>query len=167
MESSNFSPKVGLEPGQVRDLFTEPPAIAALGGKIVKADSEAPGYEAVRAIDGDPTTIWHTPWEGEVLDFPHEIQVDLGKPVTITGFRYLPRQDMTNGRVAEFELYISGTGADWGSPVAKGTFKNDSHSETVRFARAHVGQFLRFVALKEVNGKQFVSVAELDIILEE
>jgi len=167
MESSSFSPKVSLEPGQVRELFAEPPAMALLGAKIVKADSEAPGYEAFRAIDGDPTTIWHTPWEGEVPPFPHEIQIDLGKPVTITGFRYLPRQDMSNGRVAEFEFYISRTGEDWGSPVARGTFKNDSRGETVRFGRAHAGQLLRFVALNEVNGKQFASVAELDIIVGE
>lgn len=83
--------------------------------------------------DRVPTTIWHTAWQGKVPGFPHEIQIDLGKPVLISRFRYLPRQDMSNGRVAAFALYISQTDRSWGSPVAKGALQ---HKPVARRGRA-------------------------------
>lgn len=166
MQSDDFRPNVVLSLERVRGLLMEPPALVSLGAKIVKTDSEAPGYEASRAIDGDPSTFWHTPWEGEVPGFPHEIQIELKESVRIAGFRYLPRQDMSNGRVAAYELYVSPDGTQWGEPVAKGTFRNDTRETIIRLEKAAEGRFLRFVALSEVRGQAFASMAELDILLE-
>ena len=53
-----------------------------------------------KAVDGDPNTIWHTPWENNAPNYPHEIQIDLTKVTKTNGFFYLPRQDIPNGLVA-------------------------------------------------------------------
>jgi hypothetical protein len=31
----------------------------------------------------------------------------------IAGFTYLPRQDMPNGRIADYEFYVSVDGVNW------------------------------------------------------
>ncbi len=165
MRSDAFAPQVELRAEEVRGLYTGPPVMTALGARIVKADSEAPGYEAHLAIDGDPATMWHTPWGGEAPGFPHEIVIGFEKVVTIRGFRYLPRQDMSNGRVATFELFLSTDGKWWGSPAATGRFENDTRERFVQFKTPQQCRFLRFVALSEVNGREFASMAELDVIV--
>jgi len=48
--------------------------------------------------------------------------------------------------------------------VAKGTFKNDLREQKVLLKKTKRGRFLRFVALSEVNGQAFASIAEFDII---
>ena len=35
---------------------------------------------------------------------PHWLRVDLGSPQKVSGFRYQPRQDMPNGRIADYEF---------------------------------------------------------------
>ena len=50
--------------------------------------------EAVKAFDGNTTTIWHSKhWPTPIDPIPHEIQINLGATYTIAGFRYLGRQD--------------------------------------------------------------------------
>src|SRR5204863_1778519 len=92
--------------------------------KVVKVDSEETGGEdgkGVNAVDGDPSTIWHTQWQDDTPPLPHEITIDLGAPARIKGFSYLPRQDdEVNGTIKEYEFYVSDDGKDFGKPIAKG-----------------------------------------------
>ena len=64
---------------------------------------------------------------------PHHLILDLKKSVRVAGLTYLPRQDMTNGRIARYEIYVSPDGENWGKPVAEGTWPNDAELKTVRF----------------------------------
>ena len=50
----------------------------------VRADSEHPGDEAFKAMDGNPGSIWHTRWRRPMTELPHEIMVDLGAVYEIT-----------------------------------------------------------------------------------
>src|SRR6185437_10267789 len=79
--------------------------------KIVSADSEeltAENGAATNAIDGNESTCWHTQSSQLPTAFPHRIIVDLGRSVTLTGFRYLPRQGDTNatGRIKNFQISV-------------------------------------------------------------
>jgi len=120
---------------------------------------------AVNAFDGNINTFWHTQWRGDPdPPHPHEIQIDPGAYYNIDGFRYLPRQDGgVNGRIDQYEFYVSTDGVDWGSPVATGTFANNAAEKEVLFAPV-TGQFVRLVALSEVNGNPWTSMAELNIL---
>ena len=68
------------------------------------------------AFDGNPGSIWHTEWGQTDPPHPHEIQIDMGKEYDVRGFAYLPRQSGENGRIADYEFYLSADGSNWGSP---------------------------------------------------
>jgi lysophospholipase L1-like esterase len=118
------------------------------------------------SFDGDPATRWVTQWFNIDPDPPppHEIQIDLGAVHSIGGFRYLPRQDgVSNGRIGQYEFYISSDGVNWGSPVASGTFANDMLEKEVTFIPKR-GQYVRLRALSEVNGNPWTTMAELNVL---
>jgi hypothetical protein len=102
------------------------------------ADSATSNDTAARAIDGDPNSQWHTPWEGTPPKPPHAWVVSLGGKVKISGFRYLPRQDKSsNGTIADYRFYVSNDGVSWGEPVVMGSFSNmgaPADEKTVVFA---------------------------------
>ena len=141
-------------------------AIPQGGWALVSVDSQETVGEngaAINAFDGNPSTIWHTQWFGGVAPLPHEIQINLGSMRDVSGFRYLPRQNSQNGRITDYEFYVSVDGVNWGPPLAAGTFPNTSTQQQVSFGVKR-GQFVRFRALASVGGTQFSSVAELNVL---
>jgi hypothetical protein len=161
MDSSAFAPSLAVDIELVRSLLKEPPLLSRAK---VAVDSEARGYEGHKAIDGDPSTIWHTPWGGGAPGYPHDIRIELNEEIDIRGLVYLPRQDMSNGWIAQYQVYVSSDGKNWGQPVASGNFKKGGTKKKVLFERSAKGRFVRFVALCGFDGQIFASVAELDII---
>ncbi len=162
MDSDAFAPRETLAPDQIRALLREPPL--STYAKIVMFSSQATDHEAPNVIDGDPSTSWHSAWEDDEAEHPHELQIELQKETEIKGFLYTPRQDMTNGRVADFEIYLSDNGQDWGQPAAKGTLANTKEEQKIELQSSRTARFIRFVALSEVEGNPWASVAELDLI---
>lgn len=78
--------------------------------KTVFADSEelvAESSSADNLFDLQPTTYWHTRWQGASPGHPHLVVIDLGSPQTVAGMRLLPRQDMINGRIKGCRIYLS------------------------------------------------------------
>jgi hypothetical protein len=119
---------------------------------------------ATNAFDGNSGTIWHTEWSSSDPPHPHEIQINLGASYNVDGFRYLPRQDgNTNGRISQYQFYVSTSPSNWGSTVASGTFANNSSEKEVTFT-AKTGQYVRLVALSEVNGNPWTSAAEINVL---
>src|SRR5262249_5457173 len=119
---------------------------------------------AKNAFDGSASTIWHTQYTGSTPAHPHEIQIDLGATYAIQGFRYLPRQDKDDhGMVADYQFYGSMSSTNWGAAVATGTFNSDRTAKVVPFALT-MARYIRFVALSEINGQPWASVAELDLV---
>lgn len=77
---------------------------------VAYADSHETAGEAAQAglvMDNQPTTYWHTKWQGDNPTHPHMIVLDLGKVQKLSGFRYLPRQNRENGRIKDYEVYAS------------------------------------------------------------
>ena len=120
---------------------------------------------AVNAIDGNPSTIWHTDWYVYSPSPPHELQIDLGGLYRISGFRYLPRQDGDkDGWISQYEVSVGTDGANWGSPVATGTFAGSATEKQVTFAPA-LGQFVRFRSMSnDANGGPWASAAEIGVV---
>jgi hypothetical protein len=145
--------------------------VSAGGGVLPRAAVTVDSQETVRtnnaginAIDGNTGTLWHTQWYPTSIPLPHQIQVDLGATYTVDGFRYLPRQDgQVNGRIGQYEFYVSADGANWGSPVATGVFANTAAEKAVP-CTPKVGRYVRLRALSEVNGNAWTSVAELNVL---
>ena len=106
---------------------------------------------ATRAVDGNPATFWHTRWTSPADPLPHELQLDLGTTRTVTGLTYLPRQDgSANGRIGQYELYLSTDGTTWGNPTTTGTFPDTATSKTIR-CWPTPARYLRLKALTEAG----------------
>ena len=143
---------------------------AAFGAdKIVKVnvrcDSENIGYEAYKAMDGNPRTMWHTQFSGSSgPPPPHELLIDLGGEYEISAFAYLPRNGGSNGTIRNYEFYVSQSDKDKGKPVAKGTFAKRTGENLITFKTPVKGRYVRLRALSEVAAQPWTSVAELQII---
>ena len=61
------------------------------------------------------------------------MQVDMGEIYNIYKFIYLNRQDGSNGRIKDYELYITQDTLDWGDPVSMGEYENTAAPQTVVF----------------------------------
>jgi len=137
----------------------------------VRADSEHPGLEAFKAMDGNPATIWHAVWfRGVATPLPHEIVVDLGKSREITGFTHLTRPaSCKNGNIKDYEVYLSDKPEAKkplakGTPVAKGTFENEVGESVVEFDAPVKGRYFRLRALSNINGDpSWAGIGELTL----
>ena len=86
---------------------------------------------APNAIDNSTATMWHSEWgNGAAPPRPHELVIDLGSRRVITGFSYLPRQDMTNGRIGMWRFFWSDDRVNW-TLVAQGAFPAGSTRQNV------------------------------------
>jgi F5/8 type C domain len=67
------------------------------------------GAPAEQAIDEDRLSLWHTAWFelASPPGYPHFLQIDLGALVQVAGFRYLPRQSSSSGRIAAYRFFAS------------------------------------------------------------
>ena len=143
-----------------------PTSISQTNWTLHYVDSEETGTEAVKSFDGNSGTIWHSGyWPAPADSLPHEIQINLGGIYIVTGFRYLPRQDGgSNGRIGQYEFYLSNDGSSWGSPVVSGIFANNATEKERTFAGA-TARYVRLRALTEAGGSpSLTSMAELNVL---
>jgi hypothetical protein len=162
MQSNRFDPRHSTKIELVRTLFREPPLLSR--AKVINVDSEAVGYEGSNVIDGNPDTIWHTEWEGNPPQYPHQVTIELEEQIDIKGLTYLPRQDMSNGWIAEYKVYLSEDGKSWGETIASGNFQKGRDKKKIAFSETHNARFIRFVAVSGFDGQIFASVAEFNVI---
>ncbi len=102
-------------------------------GWVVSVDSQETAGEngaGANVLDAATNTIWHTQWSRANPPHPHWLAVDIQTPQVISGFKYLPRQDVANGRIAAYEFQVSKDGFTWGT-IASGVFTNSAAEETV------------------------------------
>ena len=117
-------------------------------------------------IDANPESIWKS---DPAKNVPQTVIVDLGEILDLTGFTYLPTQQRyIDGTISEYQLFVSMDGNNWRSPVSSGEFSNIRNNpvmQTKAFG-AERARFVKFVGEKEINGKNFISIAELGILTE-
>lgn len=128
------------------------------------------------ALDGDPTTLWHTRWSAPA-GTPDQfwIQFELDEVTLLDGLRYLPRAQYSNGSVREYEVrYSTGSvvnAAEW--PViatnwpltATGEWTSDAQWKLAKFERPVEAKFIRLIG-KTTFGDQintFMSGAEIRV----
>jgi hypothetical protein len=131
--------------------------------KLIYADSEESGRPATNAFDNDNSTFWHTEWRYSQPSHPHEIRIDLGRKYYIHKLSIVNRPTGTNGRIKDYEIYLSNSKTFPGDPISKGTFENALMPSPIKFSKPPTGQYLRIVALSEVNNNYFTSLAEINL----
>ena len=143
--------------------------LIATSWKIVSVDSEETDRgdnAAINAIDGNPSTFWHTRWDHD-LALPHSITVDMGTSHRIAGFTYLPRQDgMPNGVVEKYRFETSVDGVHWTTAVESGMFaniRNNPSLQQVTFSPVDA-RYFRFTSLQTVNNDGWTCAAEISVL---
>ncbi|HKC28435.1 MAG TPA: discoidin domain-containing protein, partial [Jatrophihabitans sp.] len=129
-------------------------------GMTATADSAQSGNEAAKAIDDDPTTIWHSQWD-PYQPLPHEITLDLGANYDVSGLLYLPRQDNNgNGNITSYTISVSPDGQNF-TQVAVGDWPGNPAQKSAAFAD-RTARYVRLQAL--AGGGNFASAAEINIL---
>ncbi|HEX7261052.1 MAG TPA: discoidin domain-containing protein, partial [Luteolibacter sp.] len=144
----------------------DPKAAQKSGWKIVsKSFEQANGGKASNAIDGNPSTIWHTHADDQEHTLPQEFAVDMGKEKQLAGFTYLPRQDGTkSGMVDQYAFAVSMDGKTWKN-VAEGEFGNlraNPVEQAVPFPPVKA-RYFKFIA-KHALEKNHAVVAEVGVV---
>lgn len=135
------------------------PAPLPRTGWSVTADSSAGTTTAGNAIDNDPATTWRT----AATALPHNLTVDTGNLVAVSGLTYLPPADSANGRIGQYRIEVSTDGTAY-APAATGTFADDEVVKTVTFATV-LTRFVRLTALSEAGGRgTWSAAAEVNLL---
>jgi beta-galactosidase len=137
----------------------------------VTASSHQRGEGEVRnAIDGDAGTFWHSQYSSTMASAPHWIVIDLGEEVKAKTFVFTPRQDGVNGRMKDYEVYVSANGENWGAAVLKGEGKNSGSPLHLSLKEPLTTRYVKLVintSYPEGAGNKFATLAEFDVILAE
>lgn len=158
-----WAERPGFEPAAPTE-FVVPTVVDQLRCTIKYVSSQERGEGgAEHLVDGDPDTYWHTEYSLTVTKHPHTVDLDLGEMKTFKALAYLPRQDNQNGRVAQYRFAISNDAENW-TTIAEGRFPNSSQRQKITLKEPATARYLRFIALNEVNGQDFASAAELEVI---
>ena len=136
---------------------------------ILRFSSENHGNDrkAAYAIDGNPSTVWHSQFSDELAKHPHEVVIDLGRTRPLAGFRYLARQDDGwNGAFAETEFFVSDSADNFpDKPAARATFEKLKTSQKADCFTATSGRYVLVRNLTEVNDGPWGSAAEIGIVV--
>jgi beta-galactosidase len=120
--------------------------------------------EPQHILDGNTNTIWHSQYGPTKVPSPHFVTVDMGAPLAIKAITLTPRPDGNNGRLRDFDLYLSNDANNFGAPALSGTLRNQDTIQTLNLAVPRTARFIKLVWKSEYSGQDFGSLAELDIV---
>ena len=117
------------------------------------------------AFDSNPTTIWHSNWQGASDKLTGENTfagvIDFGAVYTINQFSFTPRQGNNSGQVTQASLYVKETEeAEWVLVAEHATFAADQSKKDMDF-EAQAVRYVKFVAEQSSDG--WVAVSEFDV----
>ncbi len=133
------------------------------GWSLAVSSFEAGEGEAANAIDGDTDTFWHTQWSGDSPKHPHTLTVDMKKIVVVTGVELVHRLGNPNGRIGRFSLQVSLDGNSWQEVVRDASCGTGGSHREILPKPVQAGH-IRLVALTEVTGKEWTSLAEFYVL---
>ena len=138
--------------------------------EILYVSSEEPTGEAanndraMHAIDIDVSTFWHLEWKEQEGSYPYTLTLDFKDTLDINGISILTRDGTTNGRISEYELYISNDTNQWGEVQIKDIFtynkpNSGAQQETARYFGAIRGRFVKLGALSRRHADTYAMLA--------
>lgn len=167
LASDRFNPSVSATVAEVQSLLsvsTQTSTLATIGAKIHFASAEVNEAKAANLIDGKADTIWLSNRQHQRPAPPHYVIIDMGKAVNVAGITYLPRQDVSGGRIGSFKVYVTDDAENWGKAVIQGKWPDSADLQRAVFPEPHKGRYLVIRAETEVHTWPYVSIAEIDIV---
>jgi galactose oxidase len=136
-----------------------------LANFVITVDSQetnASNNSAVFALDGDPTTFWHSQYN-PATPLPHYYTIDMKTLLPVKALQYIPRQDgNANGNIGDHVIDVSTDGNTW-TTVASGQFPDNAVVKNVIFQET-VCRYVRLTAKSEAGNRgPWSSAAEFTI----
>ncbi len=117
---------------------------------LLSVSSQHSSFAAINVIDGDTTTAW----KSGNASFPHELVIDLGQAYNLNGIGIMSKTFGTiNGKLKDFELFISSDTANWGNAEVSQSlsYQSDTSIENKKvYFGAVAGRYVKFKALSNV-----------------
>lgn len=139
------------------------------GWQIIDFSSDNPprGNVVDNALDGDPSTIWHTAWVNSKPEHPHHIVIDMGQSTTIMGFRISGRQGQVEGNPEEILIEFSNDGQNWGSEDTFVFEDGSSVIQTAHLSDPAQSRYFRLTINSSFQDSYFTHIAEIEVITEQ
>lgn len=132
-----------------------------------KASVSQPGEGVERTYDGDPNTLWHSPYSGSKDDFPITLTYNFNEVDKIDYLRYVPRPSGgNNGNFDSVQVFTKCAGETEYVKAYEGKWNGASTSTDVTFPDGLKNpvsiQFKVFSGASGEAGKVFASCAEME-----
>ena len=114
------------------------------------------------AIDGNINTVFVQ----EKKQMPVDIVIDMGKPETLTGFKYIPHQGFWSaGIITRYEFYVSSDNENW-KKVSEGEFSNIKNNPLLQIKTFEPvkARYIKLRALENTHGNASAGYTEIDVI---
>ncbi|MBB6235760.1 hypothetical protein HDC90_000360 [Pedobacter sp. AK013] len=147
--------------------FSTKNELSKTGWSIASFSSEETSGEgatngrAIRLIDGNASTYWHSRWTGTAATYPHNVVINLGASKTATGLSLTQRSGLSRA-IKNFELLTSTDGVNFTS-VNNYVAQNVNGPQYFDFGSAKTFQYFKIIANSAQDGLQFASLAELGL----
>ena len=95
---------------------------------------------------------------------PLDLVIDLGEEQTLTGFKYLPGQEITAGIISHFRFFVSNDGKQW--EMAEGEFPNikDNPLWQTKNSKEQKARYIKLQATQNTEENDGAGYGELDVI---
>ena len=116
---------------------------------------------AQNALDGNPSTLWHTDWNGCKQEDVW-ITIDMQSKQNIAMLRYVPRSKQLNGIITKYRISVSDNNKDW-TEVATGTWESNNKEKIAEFSKEVEARYVKLEGLETATqeNKIFGSAAEI------
>ncbi|MET9619615.1 discoidin domain-containing protein [Streptomyces sp. NPDC006464] len=141
-------------------------SLSRTGWTATASDEETAAEDgrAANVLDGDDATIWHSRWSGTPAPLPHSITIDMHRTQAVSALTFQPRQGKANGRPGAFSITTSTDGANFGTPVSMGTWRDDDTVKTATFTRTRSARYIRLTVTTEAGGRgPWTSASEIGL----
>lgn len=154
---------VKVRTGDLESAFAIPEPPASRFEKVTASSFQPEEGEPENIADGDPSTYWHSRWSPDRQGVPHTLDVTLKEPLTLTGVRLTPRQDMENGRIKGYQIFVSEDNDSWRLAL-QGDLPNTRRVQTLKFPTPMRAKYIRLVVKSDQSGGNYGALAEFEVI---
>ncbi|WP_269939955.1 DUF7507 domain-containing protein [Arthrobacter sp. HY1533] len=137
-------------------------SIASVSSEELTGET-APSGPAAALLDGDYNTFWHSKWSGTAGAYPFSVVFDLGKGYSVTGLEYTQRQNAANGKMKDYEIFVSNSPTEFGEKVSSGAFADSKDPQRIAIAGNKAGRYVKLVGLNGIANNAFGGGSEVNI----
>tara|TARA_R110002049_G_scaffold302821_1_gene496286 strand:- start:696 stop:2297 length:1602 start_codon:yes stop_codon:yes gene_type:complete len=113
-------------------------------------------------LDNNPDTYWHSCYSGSCSSgaaYPHSITVDTGALITVDGFAFTQRQNLSRS-IKDLEILISDDNATWTS-TGDYTLLKSNNVQNIRLKNQAAFRYFKIVAKSAHDENRFAALAEV------